>query len=55
MKEACYTGAYCDWGDSFVKRYFNFISKIPKFVAYAFDVRNSVFFGSKHLFKCFFP
>ena len=55
MKEACYTGAYCDWGDSFVKCYFYFICKIPKFIAYAFDVRNSVFFGSEHLFKCFSP
>ena len=31
--------AYCDRGDSFIKCYFNFISKIPKFVAYAFDVQ----------------
>ena len=55
MKKACYTSAYCDRGDSFIKCYFYFIGNVPKFIANTFDVRNSVFFGSEHLFKCFSP
>ena len=54
MKKACYTSAYCDRGDSFIKCYFNFIGNVPKFIANTFDVRNSMFLKLDCLWRAMF-